>query len=86
MTNETRPQQWNGDQHCQVCGNKLGWDHGISTCGHVQYSPSWEEQANWILSDLARCEPGDTLSAGLVGRARALVKTVTASEWARKAH
>jgi hypothetical protein len=80
------PQQWNGEQDCQKCGNKLGWNNGISVCGHVRHSPSWEEQANWILSDLAKCEPGDTLSTGLLERARVLVKNVSVEEWARKTY
>jgi hypothetical protein len=81
------PQQWNGEQHCQVCGNKLGWTpNGTSVCGHVGHSPSWEEQANWVLFDLVGCEPGDTLSTGLLDRAKSLVKTVSVAEWARKAY
>jgi hypothetical protein len=32
------PQQWNGEQDCQVCGNRLGWDRGTSKCGHVSHS------------------------------------------------
>ena len=62
------PQQWNGEQDCQVCGKKLGWHNGVSTCGHMRHTPSWEEQANGVLSDLARYQPGDTLSTGLLDR------------------
>lgn len=80
------PQQWNGEQECQVCGKKLGWNNGTSTCGHVRHIPSWEEQANWILSDLVKCEPGDILSTSLLDRAKSLVQIVSVDEWARKAY
>lgn len=78
------PQQWNGEQDCQVCGNKLAWGGDTSKCGHVRHSPSWEEQANGVLADLARCEPGDTLSAGLLDRARGLVRNASAQWWVRE--
>jgi hypothetical protein len=80
------PQQWNGEQDCQKCGNKLGWNKGISVCGHVRHSPSWEEQVNGVLSELVKCEPGDTLSTSLIERARVLVKSASVEEWARKAY
>jgi len=77
------PQQWNGEQDCQKCGTKLAWNNGTSVCGHVRHYPSWEEQANGVLADLARCDPGDPLSAGLLDRARSLVRNVSVQEWAR---
>lgn len=80
------PQQWNGEQDCQRCGNKLAWSNGTSVCGHVRHSPSWEEQANCVLSDLARCEPGDILSTGRLDRAKSLARDVSGTEWARKAY
>jgi hypothetical protein len=87
MDKAPAPEQWNGEQHCQVCGNQLGWTpNGTSVCGHVGHSPSWEEEANGVLADLVRCEPGDTLSTGLLDRAKSLVKTVSAADWAWKAY
>jgi hypothetical protein len=80
------PEQWNGEQACQKCGDTIGWSNGVSMCGHVQHFPSLEERTNRVLSDLARCEPGDTLSADLIERAKELVQDVSVEAWARKAY
>jgi hypothetical protein len=44
--------------------------------GHLRLS--------YIAPDLAKHEPGDALSAGLLDRAKSLVQSVAVEEWARK--